>query len=138
MSSRLGLAPVLAVLLVFFGGIVPSGKSQTVLSRTLVIKYVIDPKQVDYVVNLFKSRLLLQDHDAGIIGCKNVTRIAVGGAKDFAVGASCAVRRGNNTFSALMCEDSRYGRLICTQSRAPAREEVIEFIKGNCLPAGSR
>ncbi|MDR3554801.1 MAG: hypothetical protein P4L55_08605 [Syntrophobacteraceae bacterium] len=138
MRSRFALVPILALLLILGGGGVSTCKAQYVVSRTYIIRYVIDPKQIDYVVNLFKNSLSIEEPTAGIIGCKLVTRVAQGGGKDFAIGAACAVQSGENRFSVLMCEDSRFGRLVRAPSRAPARGEVIQFIEDNCLPAGKR
>lgn len=138
MKSRLAFVPLLALLLVFLGGILTSGKSRIIFSRTFIIQYVIDPQQVDYVVKLFKDRLHHQDPNAAIIGCNEVTRVAPGGTGNFGVGAACAVRSGNRMLSALMCQNSPSGRLICAQSRAPTRDEVIRFIEANCLPSASR
>lgn len=138
MRSRFYLVPVLALLLVFSGAIVSSGRLHYIMSRTFVIRYVIDPKQVDHIVKLFKNRLLLKDPHARIIGCKDVTRVALEGAKDFGVGAVCAVRSGNNSFLALMCENSRLGGLACAASKSPVRDDVIRFIENDCLPAAAR
>jgi hypothetical protein len=138
MRSRWALVPVLALLLILQSGIVSTCKSEYVVSRTYIISYVIDPHQIDYVVNLFKKSLSIEEPTAGIIGCKQVTRVAQGEGKDFALGAACAVQRGEDRFLVLMCEDSRFGRLVRAPSRASARDEVIQFIEGNCLPAGKR
>ncbi|MGC8495429.1 MAG: hypothetical protein ACP5SH_27275 [Syntrophobacteraceae bacterium] len=137
MNRRLRLLHVLTVLVVFFG-LVSSGRSQMIESRNYVIHCVIDPKQIDYAERLFKTRLVQQDPEATLLGCQNLTRVDLEGARDFALGAACAVRIGNNLFSALLCEDSRYGRLLCAKSNATKRDDVIRYIEANCIPAGNR
>ncbi len=87
-------------------------------------------------MNLFRKGLLPLDPKAGIVGCMNVTRVAPDGSRDFGVGAACTVRTENGLFPLLLCEDSRFGRLSYAESNTPARAKVIDFIEGNCLPAG--
>ncbi len=134
MRSRFCFVPVLAVLMVFWGGIVSPGKSQSISSRTYIISCVIDPRQIAYAVNLFRNRLHVEAPNAGIVWCNDVTRVVPEGGKDFALGAACTVQSGNNRFSALMCENSRLGKLVCAQSKAPTRDEVIQFIERDCVP----
>ena len=135
MSIRPGFVPVLAILLVLVGS---ACKSQSIVSHTFIIHYVVAQKQVDYIVGIFRNRLLLQDPQAEIIGCNNVTRISRDGAKDFSVGAVCGVRSGDNRFTLLVCENSRFGGFTETESEASTREEVIQFTEGNCLNTGRR
>lgn len=137
MNRRLRLLHVVTVLMVLFG-VVSAGRSQLIVSRNYVIHCVIDPKQIDYAERLFKTRLHQQDPEAALIGCQNLTRVDLEGARDFALGAACTVRSGNNLFSALLCEDSRYGRLLCAKSNATTRDDVIRYIEGNCIPEGNR
>jgi hypothetical protein len=138
MSNRWGFIAVLAVLLVCPAGLVSTGYSQFIISHTYMIHYVIDPKQVDYVVDVFKNQWHTQDPDSVIIGCNKVARITRDSAKDFGVGAACGVQRGNNRFSLLVCENSRFGGLVFAESQATAQEQVVRFIEGNCLPTDKR
>lgn len=136
MRNRLGFVAVLAVSAAIFCSIASPVRSQFIESHNYKISYVVNQKQVDYVVNVFRKGLLALDPKADIVGCMNVTKVARDGARDFGVGAACTVRTENGLFSLLLCEDSRFGRLSYAESKTPARTKVIDFIEGNCLPAG--
>ncbi|MDR3566918.1 MAG: hypothetical protein P4L43_02715 [Syntrophobacteraceae bacterium] len=140
MRRCFGLVLVFALLPVSLGAMVSTGKSQYIVSHSFQVNYVIDQKQTDYISNLFKHQLPLQVPNAGVVGCRNFTRVCRDGAKDFGVGATCEVRSGNNRFLLLLCENSRLGRLRWaeSQSHAPNREAVVAFIEENCLQSGRR
>ena len=137
MSSRSGFVFVLSVLLVFCGSVVSAGESETTLrSRSFVIRYVTDRKQINYVVDQFGSQLRRLGSHASIIACNHVTELAEVGIKNFSFGAICTAQNGNNRLTVLMCDDSLAGKFTWAESGSLSPEGVVQFIKRNCPPGG--
>ena len=135
MSSRSGFVFVLALVLVFCRGVVSADEPVPTLNQHSVrIQYVIDQKQIKYVVDRFRSQLQRLGSNAGVIGCNHVTVLSEAGAKDFSFGAVCTVQDGNNRFTLLMCDDSLAGKFTWGESAGLTSEDVIHFIKRNCPP----
>ncbi len=129
---------ITALAIVVLCGGICWGAPQYIVCHNFTISYVNDPKQIDQVVNLFRNQLKLKAPEASILGCKEVTRVGPQGGKLFGIGAQCGVRIGTSRFSALMCEDSGFGRLAWARWKPLRREEVIRFIENNCLPPDKR
>jgi len=135
MSVRSGF--VLAVLLVFCGSVVSAGESETTLkSRSFIIRYVNDRKQINYVVDQFGSQLRRSGSNARIIACSQVTELAEAGIKGVSFGAVCTVQNGNNILTVLMCDDSQAGKFTWGESGRVSQQGVIQFIRSNCPPGG--
>ena len=135
MSGRSGLGFVLAVLLVFCVVVVSAGKAETTLSQhSFGITYVTNQQQINYIVDQFRGQLRHLDSNAKVIACNNVTELTEGGIKDFSFGAVCTVENGNSRLTVLMCDDSLAGKFSWGESGSLMREDVVRFIKRNCLP----
>jgi hypothetical protein len=135
MSSRPCFIFVLAVLLVFCGGVVCAGESETTLSpRSVRIMYVTDRQQINYVVDQFRGQLRRSGSNANVIACNHVTELTEEGVKDFSFGGVCTVQNGNNRSTVLMCDDSSAGKFTWRESGSLTREDVVRFIKRNCPP----
>jgi len=134
-GRRCGFIFVLAILLLFCLGVGFAARSETILSpRTVKIKYVTDRKEINYVVDQFRSRLRLLNPNVGIIACDHMTEVIEEGIKDISFGAVCTVQNGNDRLTVLMCGDSLGASFTWEPSGSLKRESVINFIKSNCSP----
>jgi hypothetical protein len=138
MRGRAGSVSILALLLVLGLYSICSGNFGFIAPRTFTINYINDQKQIDSIVKVFGNQLNTRVPNVGVTGCDNVTRVSLQGKQDFAIGASCGIRNGNRKLLALLCENSRSGQLVYTQSQTISRDKVIEFIEKNCLGTATR
>jgi predicted transcriptional regulator len=135
MSRRSGFVFVLAVMLFSCVAVVSTGEAQTALSQhSYRIWYVTDVKQIDYVVDQFRGEIRRSGSNANVVECNNVAKLTEEGIKDFSFGAVCTVQNGNNRSTVLMCDDSLAGKFTWAESGSLTRDDVVHFIKKNCLP----
>ncbi|MGC9196416.1 MAG: hypothetical protein ACP5IL_13325 [Syntrophobacteraceae bacterium] len=138
MRSRAGSVSIVALLLVLGLYSICAGNFSYIAPKTFTINYINDQKQIDSLVKVFRKQLHTQAPNVGITGCNNVSRVSLQGRRDFAMGAACGIQSGNRRLLALLCEDSRSGRLVYAASETVSRDKVIEFIENNCLSTASR
>ena len=135
MSNRSGFVFVLAVLLAFCGGVVCADESETTLSpHSVTIRYVMNRKQINYVLEQFRGQLRRLGSDVSVVSCDHVIELTEEGVKDFSFGAVCTVQNDNNRLNVLMCDNSLAGKFTWGRSRSLTREDVVRFIKRNCPP----